>query len=266
MDSIPSSSALTVLKRSLPGALGAAAASAAYNFALGARARQSIDTSRSFSTWSSKMPSYRKRSRSRRAPRRAMPMVRYRSPLTNYVNCRRTTGLYSLTIPSGTYSNFSTSVIRLNLVKTADLIAAYDMYKIRKVQAVFVPSYDPGNSGLANNNTQQLVCSCDPASNTSLTTLADIAAYDNHKSTWMTSGRPWVYTFYPKVLNTVDNSGTATASGSYAVNPWLSLSTGGVDIPHRQLHIFTSTTLPAPAAGIPLSYYFVIHFACKNQR
>jgi hypothetical protein len=148
MDSIPSSSAWTVLKRSLPGALGAAAASAAYNFALGARARSSIDTSRSFPTWSSKMPSYRKRSRTRRAPRRSMPMVRYRSPMTNYINGRRTTPIYSLTIPSGTYSNFSTSVIRLNLVKTTDLIAAYDMYKIRKVQAVFVPTLDPANSCL----------------------------------------------------------------------------------------------------------------------
>lgn len=249
-------------KKLIPGGLGAAAAAATANFLL----RPSIKRDRSFVTWSEKMPSYRKRPRTRRAPRRYMPMVRYRlSPMRQYSNIVRTTQIYSTSIPASGFLAFASQFIKLNLVKTSDLLAAYDLYKIRKVQAVFCPCYDPGNSGIGGNNQICINAACDPSTTATPTAVLDITAYDNHRSAWLVSGKSWTYTFYPKVINTVDNSGTATASGSYAVNPWLQLTTSGVDIPHRQL-LFSVGTTAAPSVAVPVSFYFRIHFAVKNQR
>ena len=182
------------------GLLGAGLAAASGLYTLGRRAASAIDKDRAFPTWKGTMP-YRRpmRPRGRAGMRRPQRMVLYRRPRdTQYANIRRTTAVYSLNIPSGAYNAYATNSIKLNTVKTSDLVAAYDLYRIRKVQVVFTPAYDPGNSGISSNNHIQVCAACDPSTSTAPTTVLDFTAYDNHRSNWLVAGKPFVYTFSPR--------------------------------------------------------------------
>lgn len=204
---------------------------------------------------------------SRRAPKRSRSMVLYKAPRFNsgYRYIKRTTALSNASIPAAGFFLGGSNSIKLNQVLTADVVGAYDLYRIRKVQVMFVPAVDLGNSGVANNSQIKIDCACDPTNTAVPATALTVTAYENHRTGYMLSGKPFAYTFYPKVANTVDNAGVATAAGSYAVNPWLQLTTAGIDIPHRQL-LFTMATSIAPTSALIVNVYFVIHFEVKNQR
>lgn len=223
-----------------------------------------LDRRPSFPTFTMKRYS---RPSSRSAPKRSKSMVLYRAPRFNsgYRYIKRTTALANASIPAAGFFVGGTNSIKLNQVLTSDVVGAYDLYRIKKVQVVFCPAVDPGNSGVANNSQIKIDCACDPTNTVLPGASTIVTSYENHRSGYMLSGKPFAYTFYPKVANTVDNAGVATAAGSYATNPWLQLTTAGIDIPHRQL-LFTMATSIAPTAALVVNVYYVIHFEVKNQR
>lgn len=192
----------------------------------------------------------------RRPMRRSRPMpVDYRRIV------RSSTTLTSLAITAGTF-NSVVSNIALNGCQTSDLTAAYRLYRIRKIVLHLVPRYDNGNSSLATNVQCVVAAANDPEGTTAPGSLSAVTAYDNGYQKWLKSGTGFTYTFYPKVVNSVDISGTATAAGSYAMNPWLQLNSTGITVPHRQLVLAVGCNT---SSTINFDYYFDYHFDVKGM-
>lgn len=269
MDYFPAS--WNLVKRSAGPLLGYAAGRFIEAYRGGQRAARAIDRDSSRPvTWQGskttyKMP-YMRRPVSRRIARRyRRRYTRPSRPLTSYQTLVRTTGYNSLTINTGQFNAWMVSSVKLNNVRYDDLIAAYDLYRIKKVEVVCVSTFDPGNSGVVNNDHLQVIAACDPNNPSLPNLMTTIGAYDNSRSTWLIAGRKWVYTFYPKVTNTVYDGTVATNAGSYGVNPWLQLSPTGVGIPHYSLVMgLASATAPSVNNVLGVSYYYRIHFEVKN--
>lgn len=153
---------------------------------------------------------------------------------TGYRSFVRTTGLSNIPISA---SNFSSTVqnVTLSMVNTGDLTSLYRLYRIKKVVVRLSPRVDPANSGLVNNFSTYVHAACDPEGTSAPGSMQIISSYDNSFGKWINAGEDFNYTFYPKVVNTVDVSGVATAAGSYQTNPWLQLNATGITVPHRQL-------------------------------
>ena len=202
--------------------------------------------------------------RTRRRTRR--PMRMFRAPSQKVLSLMRTTSLVA-TKYFGIGSSLVTAVElpTLNLVKTNDLIAAFDLYRIRKVQVVVTPVFDPGNSGVVNNDQLTFCAACDPSTNVGIGTYIDIGAFENHRSAMLVSGKQFVYTFYPKAVNVVYDGSTTQPAGSYSMNPWLQCNAVGVTIPHQSLQMGSVTTKPPTVANTDgFQYYFRIFFDVKN--
>ncbi len=124
-----------------------------------------------------------------------------------------------------------------------------------------VPRVDPANSGVVNNYQALVAAACDPENTTTPTSIIGITAYDNSYQKFLNAADKFTYTFYPKVTNSIDISGVATAAGSYAMNPWIRLDSTGVTVPHLSLklgfNVGASTT-------VAFDYYYDIHFDTRG--
>lgn len=243
------------------GIIGAAAAQVYNAFRVGQRIPPT--TSRTFPTFSMKSGP----SRARRVAGRRRRYIRPRRSLklTDYRRVVRCGGTFDSTQPANSSFFATTHNFSLNDVKTDDLVAAYRLFRLRKVVVYVTPRLDPANSGLVNNFQARISAACDPEG-VALGTLTGptiISAYDNSRDSFVTSGKTFKYTFYPKCVNTVDNAGTATAAGSYAMNPWLQLNATGIQIPHRQLLLGYS--MSGVTTGLAFSRYFEYHFDVKGM-
>lgn len=251
----------------LGGPLLGAAAAGYELYRLGNRAAKAISSDPPFASTTTMPVSYRPKSR--RRPRR-MPVVRYNRSLRlyKYQSMVRSTNIQQLAIVAGQFNAWLVNSVKLNQVKHFDLIEAYDLYRIKRVDLVLVPTYDPALTTPTRNNQMMISVACDPTNPPVPSTMVEIGGYDNHRSGWLTADSVFVYKFYPKATNTVDNAGTSQPVGSYSTNPWLRLSTAGVDIPHFSLVLGTASVAASPAAPneFRFSYYYRIHFDVKNVR
>lgn len=259
-----------LVKRNLPTLLGAGAGAVigAWKAGRKAAARIQEDSQRSrFPTWSVKQ-------RSRNMPRySAMRIGRRRYPMRRrgtagrrkgmsqeFRRIVRSTGISNEAVAAATLK-FDTYSPTLNQVQTSDLTAIYRLYRLKKVVMHLVPRVDPGNSGVSSNFTAYVGTCCDPESTTAPTALTQISAYDNSYQKWLVSGDRYSYTFYPKVTNSIDISGTATAAGSYSTNPWLRLDSVGITVPHLCLKLGISV---GAVSSLTYDVYYDYHFDVKG--
>lgn len=258
----------SLVKRNLPTLLGAGVGAIAGSLAAGRKAYRQVkqDQLRSkFVTWSErKMPVLKpaRRIGSRRYVRR-----RYRRlsrakgmALNSMKRIVRSTAIGSYTLSAASSLNQSNN-ITLNQVQTTDLTGIYRLFRLRKVVLHLVPRVDSSNSGVTNNYQAFIACACDPESTAAPSSTLAVTAYDNSYQKFVTSGDRFTYTFYPKVTNTVDLSGAATAVGSYGMNPWLRLDSTGITVPHLSVK-FSATT--GASTSIVFDYYYDLHFDVKG--
>lgn len=154
---------------------------------------------------------------------------------------------------------------QLAFVPNADLLGAYRQYRIRKVVFRMTPRVDPASSGLVNNFQFQVSAAnfveggaAVPAS------INDITIYDNYFTKYVNSGEDFVYTFYPKVTNSVQGTAAAQASGSYATNPWLKMDATGITVPHEQLLVYVQTGASPTPTVINWDGFIEIFFDVKS--
>lgn len=256
-----------LVKRNLPGLVGAGLGSIAGAFVAGRKAYRQIqsDSRRSrFVTWREPNMSV-PRAPVLRVGRRRFPYrrryVRHNKGMVpnNIRRIVRSSALSSQTIAAGTSTQNSTS-ITLNQVQTSDLTGIYRLFRLRKAVVHIVPRVDPANSGLANNYQCIIAAACDPETTAAPANFQAVTAYDNSYQKFVTSGDRFKYTFYPKVTNTVDNGG-ATAAGSYAMNPWLRLDATGIQIPHLALKLCFQTSA---ATTINFDVFYDLHFDVRG--
>lgn len=197
----------------------------------------------------------------RRTFRRASRTQRVPRPLTDAITLRRVSDVGTDTlVAGGSGSSYGGSQsIQFSLLATADLQSLFEKYRILKVTTVFTPRLDPGNSGLANNSQLTICCACDEEGTTTAPVLmSDPGSFANHKIGTLVAGKSFYYTYTPKVINSVNISGAATAVGAYGRNPWLLCNSQGVTVPHQRLRyfIYTPNTTITPS----VDWYHIIHF------
>lgn len=147
---------------------------------------------------------------------------------------------------------------QLSFVPNSDLLASYRLYRIRKCVFTCIPRVDTSNSGVANNFQAQITAACNPEGPVAApTSITDMTIYDNWHSKHVVSGDRFVYTYYPKVTNTVQGPSATVASGSYSGNPWLKLDTTGITVPHQQLLVLFQT---GANTTITFDGYLTIYF------
>lgn len=255
------------IRRLVPGPLPLGLAIAANVVKSGYDAYQAIRSDPPFptSTRSRTMPRSFNTSFKRSSYRRRMPMRSYRRAPKRDTGVKRLVrtsliGTNTINLSASTFN----SVIRncvLSDVQTSDITAAYRLYRIAKVVVHLIPRVDAANSGVTNNYQLYVSAACDPEGTTAPSATTAITAYDNSYQKWVSSGDRFRYTFYPKVVNSVDLSGVSTAAGSYSSNPWLQLNSTGITIPHRQLVVGINA---AAATTVLCDYYLEYHFDVKG--
>lgn len=257
-----------LVRKNLPGLLGAGVGALAGSIVAGRKAYNQVqaDNRRSrFVTWSErKMPV--RMARPLRIGRRRFSRRRFvsrnKGMSLGYRRIVRSTAPVAITITGPAATAQSSTNMVLSNVETSDLQAVYRLYRLRKVVLHLVPRVDPG---AGTTQLQTLVAAaCDPESTAVPAGVTQVTAYDNSFSKWVQAGQRFTYTFYPKVTNTIDVSGTATAAGSYMMNPWLRLDSVGVNVPHLSLKLAVSTGTGLGAATQSFDYYFDHHFDVKG--
>lgn len=261
-------------RKYLPTLVGAGVGSVLSAIAAGRKAYRQVqaDNSFKFPTWSERPVVRRARMPRRFTMKRRLPSGRrYRRRYSRMklgktlgegwpTRLVRTSGPLGLSIAAGVTS-FSSTDILLNIVQTSDLVAAYKCYRIRKVVLHLVPRVDYGNSGVANNFQAMVAASCDPEDNAAPTSITQITAYENSYQKFVTAGDRFTYTFYPKVVNAVGNSGAAAYVGTYGLNPWLQLNATGIVIPHQSIKIGIHTSA---STTVQFNLFYEIHFDVKG--
>lgn len=278
MDSTLFPGSWSLVKRNLPGLLGAGLGAAAANFAAGRRAylQAKKDTAQRFPTWSEKKPSlrmsYKSSYGSRRVAGRRRAFRRYgrrlprgrvfgEGPAKTLI---RTSPIFSTSVSAATsvYNVYSPILGSASIgVYTSDLTSAFRLYKIKKVVLKLVPRVDPANSGLTNNFQALVAVACDPEDTSTPGSIGAITAYDNSYQKFITSSNQLTYTFYPKPVNAVGVSGATAYVGSYASNPWLQLNATGLTVPHNALKLGINT---GSSTTINFDMYFEYHFLVKG--
>lgn len=268
MDDFPAS--WRTVKRYLPPLLAYGAGNLYSAWRAGRRASSAISADSSVPvTWQGERP---RMAYSKKAPRRSFNMRRryYRRRVPRakmplgYRRIVRSTGLNAVSI-AGSGTQFSSIYdIALSGVQTSDLLATYTQYRIRKVVMHLTPRVDPANSGVSNNFQCLVGACCDSEGPAAPAFFTNVTAYDNSYSKWVNAGEQFTYTFYPKAVNSVDINGTATAAGSYGMNPWLQMTSTGITVPHKRLLYIIQSGSAVSASGLFFDFYFDIHFDVKG--
>lgn len=235
--------------------LGAAAISTAYK--LSRRAADAVKSDPLFPTSTTMVKRPAPRGRTALRYRKRAYVMPKRMPSLRYRFLYRSTGVgaqFTLTTGIG-YINSPA----LSFIPTADLIASYRLYRIKKVVWTVYPRVDPANSGIINNHVFTMYAACNAEGPVATPAASsDITIYDKHTVRTVTSGSMFKYTFYPKVTNTVQGASSAVASGSYKTNPWLKLDSTGITVPHQQLLAWTQNG--GTAGTTVFDGYFTFYF------
>lgn len=163
-----------------------------------------------------------------------------------------------------TVNGFLAGIRNCNLgeVPNTDLQGIFQEYRIVKVVAKFAPLIDPGNSGLVNNGQISVIFASDPFQVAAPSSANALSAYSNHRRYICVAGKVNHYTFYPKVQNEIFNGTTASNLATYKYNPWLSLGTSGVLVPHFNLMYYLSIPSLNTAESIQITYEY--HFEVRG--
>lgn len=200
----------------------------------------------------------------RKAYRRSYARIPKRVPDSRITSFSRTTSPSAYQIGANTYVA-GVLPVYLGQIFTTDLLASFDAYRIKGVTFKMHPRIDTANSGLSNNYNWEAYAACD----TTGTFTAPASAYlvcqfANYKYAPMESGKHFTYKCYPKPLNSIDNAGTAAAVGEFGkMNPWLTLSTTGISIPHYQLVFWLGGTASTTQY---FDFTWTIDFDCIRSR
>lgn len=179
----------------------------------------------------------------------------------DYLSLRRTTNLRSEGLVTGFEAGFAD--FKLEQVYTTDLINTFDVYRIRKIVCQFTPRVDAGNNGITNNNVMHCYTACDTIGEAIAPTAAiELCQYGNYKYSSVSSGQRHIYTYYPKVVNTVDSDGTSRAAGSYGMNPWLQFTATGISIPHKRLLWYVAAS--GGNSELPFDIVQTVYFDVKR--
>lgn len=193
--------------------------------------------------------------------RRYSPKVIRRNLIKEYVPMRRTSASATNSLTAGVLSAYLD--ITLNQVYTTDIISTFDVYRIRKVVVEITPQVDLGNNGVVNNSTLHFTCANDTNGDvTSVVSAQYASSFGNYKYGSALSGGKYLYTFYPKVSNTIDVNGTASGLGNYATNPWIKLDPNGIQVPHHRLLTYIASTNTASTQKVDFTY--TIYFDVKR--
>lgn len=199
--------------------------------------------------------------RTRRPPMRRMRLTRP-PPQNMVMPMVRHTGIYSNTLVAGTQQLYFDNI--LANVYTTDLIASYEAYRMKRVTLILTPQIDQGNSGIVNNYNTHIYACNDPTGDPTTLSNTQICSYSNYKYGLCLAGKSFYYSYFPKVLNSVDQNGTATGVGNYGkFNPWINLDTAGVNIVHKRL-IFNINA--SATSTVVYNYVFKIEFDVMRRR
>lgn len=268
---LPFPGSWSLVKKNLPSLIGAGIGAIASSYASGRRAYKQLESERksapfatsTTSRTSARQPTMPTRAyrTARRVRRRMMRRPRFSKGMTTNAVKRfvRSSTLFTVGL-SASSTVFQSSNITLSNVQVSDLTPIYRLFRIRKVVLHLVPRVDPGNSGLVNNFQCMIAAACDPESTAAPTNITQVTAYDNSYQKLLTAGEKFTYTFYPKVTNTIDVSGAATAAGSYATNPWVRLDATGITVPHLSIKL----GIQSAVTTMNFDYYYDLHFDTRG--
>lgn len=184
------------------------------------------------------------------------------------VRYHRTSAPITFSIAGAATNVCGTQIIKLSDVFTSDILAMYDQYRVVKAVATFSPLVDPGNNGVSGNFVADCFLANEPTGQDATATNAqDLSRYANYKTMPIVSGRYMTYTFYPKALNTISGSAGSVNQGSYGFgNPWIALSSAGVQVPHYNLYYAAKTAAAVGASGVAFRLTWTIYFDCIGSR
>lgn len=259
-----------LVRKNLPGLLSAGLYSIGSNYLAGRRAYKAIQTESTRQPFATNTVTRPKMRRVYRRPAMRVGKRRYGSRRSTKKGMSRdstkrfvrSTALTTNTIlVSATTAAYQALNASLQNVQTSDITPVYRLYRLHKVVLHLVPRVDTANSGTVNNFNAFVAACCDNESITVPTAMTQITAYDNSYQKWVKSADHFRYTYYPKVTNTVDIGGVASASGSYATNPWLRLDATGITVPHLCLKLGVQTNA---STTLNYDYYFDYHFDVRG--
>lgn len=167
---------------------------------------------------------------------------------------------------TGADQNLAYSFKLDNVVNPTDFTNLYDMYRINKVTLHLESLYDTTASGnvLGNPNNRRIRVVHDYNDNNPLTQEDDYLEYSNCKSYPMWSRRGIKITLFPKINNTVENSGGTNAFTSVSSNKvWLNIADD--EVPHFGIKIF----IPAGIIITDATMFRVrakFHLSFKNSK
>lgn len=253
--------------------IAASAAGATYLAHKVQKSATSRDNLREFVTWKMKRsapafarPSGKRRTMyKRRYTARVNPKVRGTG---YYRTLMRSTAPLTTSLGAAVIGAYASNNVRLDQIKTSDLLAAYRLFRIRKVVLHLVPRTDPSNQWIganANNFLTEVAAACDPEAVAVPSSLTDVTAYANSYQKWLKVGDEFRYTFYPKVVGAVGSSGATSLVGSYGMNPWLYLDATGVSTPHQSLKLAFNVGTAPGAPGLSYDYFYDIYFDVKGD-
>lgn len=242
--------------------LGATALSTAIK--LGRRSYAQASRDPPFANSVTMAPSKRPASRPNYRRKRSYVRTTVPRPIRSWRSMRRANA--SAQVMTGTaISNGYRLSPQLAFIPNSDLLGAYRQYRIRKVVFRMTPRVDPASAGLVNNFQFQVSAANFVEGGAAIpTSVNDIMIYDNYYTKYVNSGEDFVYTFYPKVTNSVQGPTVPIASGSYATNPWLKMDATGITVPHEQLLVYVQTGLSPSPTVISWDGFIEIFFDVKS--
>lgn len=249
----------------LPAARGVAAVAALAQSAL--NAYRSTNTSQTMSQMMSRPRFY--------APRRTYNKRRYSRRMYKpnpsrplFLSLHRTSTPGSFFIGAGADKATGFIITRLQDVYTADIVPMFDVYRIRKVVFEVTNLADPANSAVNSNFIPDVYLGCEPTGqDAAATNPYDICKYANYRFKSLPSGDKFIYTFYPKPLNSIGaTSGVATQASYGMANPWINLTSSGIAIPHYNLHYGVKFPIATGATAVNFRYNYTIYFDVMNTK
>ncbi len=165
---------------------------------------------------------------------------------------------------TGAIQNLAYSFKLDNVVNPSDFTNLYDMYKINKVVLHLEPVMNQTAFPVNAPTNRRIRVVHDYNDNNPLTQEDDYLEYSNCKSYSSVRGAPIRITLYPKINNTVENSGGTNAFTSIPSNKvWLNIADD--EVPHFGLKIFIPAGI-ATSEALIFKVRAKFHLSFKNSK
>lgn len=147
---------------------------------------------------------------------------------------------------------------------TSDLTSLFREYKLVKCVVKVNVRNDPGNSAYTGNSLLQIAAANDTEAPGAPTAFQQVTSYNNHKMGTLTADRIFYYSFRPKAVQAIGNSGATAYVGTFSANPWIQCSATGVGIPHNALEMYIGCTNTAYTTIVAAEYILEYHFVVRG--